>query len=80
MWRGGGQGRGGATSTGILFGCFTQRIDGDSWFTRWFTHLPGPSISPKRTPMAMSGWLSEGQGARGGGRKELVSREWGGVV
>ena len=31
-----------ARSIGVLFGCFGKRIDGDSWFTRWFTHLPGP--------------------------------------
>ena len=36
---------------GVLFGCFGRKMDGDSWFTWWFNHLPGPSISPKRTPM-----------------------------
>ena len=36
---------------GVLFGCFGRNIDGDSWFTWWFNHLPGPFISPKRTPM-----------------------------
>ena len=28
-----------------------DKIDGDPWSTWWFNHLPGPSISPKRTPM-----------------------------
>ena len=36
---------------GVLFGCFGRKIEGDSWFTWWFNHLPGPFISPKRTPM-----------------------------
>ena len=36
---------------GVLFDCFGRKIDGNSWFTWWFNHLPGPSISPKRTPM-----------------------------
>ena len=36
---------------GVLFGCFARKIDGDSWFTWLFIHLPGPFISPKRTPM-----------------------------
>ena len=39
---------------GVLFGCFGRNIDGDSWFAWWFNHLPGPSISPKRTPMEMA--------------------------
>ena len=30
------------------FGCFARKVD--AWFT-WCNHLPGPSISPKRTPM-----------------------------
>ena len=34
-----------------FLGCFARRIDGDSWFAWWFNHIPGPSISPKRTPM-----------------------------
>ena len=38
---------------GVLFGCFGRKIDGDSWFTWWFNHLPGPSISPKRTPKVL---------------------------
>ena len=38
---------------GVLFGCFGRTIDGDSWFTWWFNH-PGPSISPKRTPIIKS--------------------------
>ena len=43
-----------ATSTGIgvLFDCFARKIDGNFWFTWWFNHLPGPSISPKRIPMS----------------------------
>ena len=41
------------TGIGVLFGCFGREIDGDSWFTWWFNHLPGPSISAKRTPMHM---------------------------
>ena len=36
---------------GVLFGCSARQIDGDSWFAWWFNHLPGPSISPKRTPI-----------------------------
>ena len=36
---------------GVLFGCFGRTIDGASWFTWWFNHLPGASICPKRTPM-----------------------------
>ena len=31
---------------------FGGKIEGDSWFTWWFNQLPGPSICPKRTPMA----------------------------
>ena len=31
-------------SIGVLCGCFGRQIDGDSWFTWWFNHLPGPSI------------------------------------
>ena len=37
-------------SIGVLFGCFARQVDGDSWFTWWFNHLPGPRISPKKTP------------------------------
>ena len=35
---------------GVLVGCFGRKIDGDSWFTRWFSHPPGISIyfQPKR--------------------------------
>ena len=29
---------------GVLFGCFASNIDGDSWFTWWFNHLPGKPI------------------------------------
>ena len=36
-----------------LAACFGRKIDGDSWFTWRFSHLPGPSIFPKRTPMAV---------------------------
>ena len=36
---------------GVRFGCFARKIDGDSWFTWWFHHLPGPSSSPRRTHM-----------------------------
>ena len=28
---------------GVLLGCFGRKIVGDSWFTWWFNHLPGPS-------------------------------------
>ena len=35
---------------GVLFGGFGVKIEGDPWFT-WLSHLPGPSICPKRTPM-----------------------------
>ena len=38
---------------GVLFGCFDRQIDEDSWFTWWINHLPGPSISPKRTPCGL---------------------------
>ena len=39
------------TGIGVLLGCFGI-VDGDSWFTWWFNHLPGkPIYSPKRTPM-----------------------------
>ena len=35
---------------GVLFGCFGRKIEGDSWFTWWFNHLPGnPSIFQKAT-------------------------------
>ena len=37
-----------AMAIGVLFGDFGRKIGGDSWFTGWFNHLPGPSISPKR--------------------------------
>ena len=37
--------------TGVLFGCFARGIDCDSWFNWWLNHQPGPSVSPKRTPM-----------------------------
>ena len=30
---------------GVLFGCFSKKTDGDSWFTWWFDHLPEPPIS-----------------------------------
>ena len=39
----------GATGGPFWLCCF-QKIDGFPRFT-WFSHLPGPSISPKRTPM-----------------------------
>ena len=41
-------------SIGVLFGCFGRKIDGFPWFTWWLIHLPGPSISPKRTLMGKS--------------------------
>ena len=34
-----------------MFFLVVRKIEGDSWFTWRFNHLPGPSISPKRTPM-----------------------------
>ena len=34
---------------GVLFGCFARKIDGPG--LPGVFHLPGPSISPKRTPM-----------------------------
>ena len=34
----------------ILFGCFGRKINGPG-FTWWLSHLPGPSIWLKRTPM-----------------------------
>ena len=46
-----------AESVGVLFGCFGRKIDGDSWFTWWFNHLPGPSIFSKRAPMAERVWV-----------------------
>ena len=42
--------RGGTDRIGVLVGCFGRNIDGDSRFTWWCHHLPGPSIAPKRTP------------------------------
>ena len=36
---------------GAPFVCFHRKIDGDSGLPWWFNHPPGPSISPKRTPM-----------------------------
>ena len=34
---------------GVHFGCFGRKIDGDSWFTCWFNHLPGkPIYFPKK--------------------------------
>ena len=27
------------------------------WLARWFNHLPGPSLSPQRTPLGSSVWL-----------------------
>ena len=49
------------STVGVLFGWFGERIEGDSWFTWWFNHLPGPSIFPKRKPMgcvlAFFSWL-----------------------
>ena len=33
-----------------FLGCFAGNIDGGSRFIWWFNHLPGPSISPRRTP------------------------------
>ena len=43
-----------AAGTGVLFGCFGGRMEGDSWFTWWLNHLyqGNPSICPERTPMA----------------------------
>ena len=38
---------------GVRFG-FGRKIDGDSWFTGWFNHLPGPSTCPKRPPMSIT--------------------------
>ena len=38
---------------GVLFGCLGGKMEGDSWFTLWFNHLPGASICPKRTPMGV---------------------------
>ena len=35
----------------VLFACFGRKLDGDPWFTCWFNHLPGPSMSPRSTPM-----------------------------
>ena len=35
---------------GVLFGCVDKNKKWP-WYTWWFNHLPGPSISPKRTPM-----------------------------
>ena len=46
---------------GVLFGCFARKIDGDSWFTWWFHHLPGSSISPKRTPMHLTDSVANGK-------------------
>ena len=40
---------------GVLFGCFGPKIDGDSLFTWWFNHLPGPSIATQRRPFV---WAS----------------------
>ena len=31
-------------SIGVRFGCVGGKIDGDSWFTWWFNHLPGKPI------------------------------------
>ena len=41
---------------GVIFGCLGRKIEGDSWFTWWFCHLPGSSICPKRTPMLVALW------------------------
>ena len=30
-----------------FLGCFGKRIDGNSWFTRWFTHLLGTQRKPR---------------------------------
>ena len=39
---------------GVLFGWLGSKIEGDSWFTRRFNHLPGKSIYfLKRTPMGL---------------------------
>ena len=38
-----------AVGIGVLAGC-CRKIAGDPW---WFNHLPGKSISPNRTPMAL---------------------------
>ena len=38
------------STMGVLFGCFGRK-NRWPWFTGWFNHPPGPSISPKRTPM-----------------------------
>ena len=40
---------------GVLFG-FGGKIEGDSWFTWWFNHLPGKPIylPSRRTPMIVS--------------------------
>ena len=53
------------TIIGVLFGCFARKIDGDSWFTWWCNHLPGPSISPKRTPMVKQKTRLQAQSAEG---------------
>ena len=39
---------------GVLLVVLLGRIDGNSRFTWWFNHVPGPSISPKRTPMNLN--------------------------
>ena len=38
---------------GVLFGCFGRNVDGPGLPGGLYNDLPGPSISPKRTPMAM---------------------------
>ena len=30
-------------SIGVFLGCFGRKLDGESWFTWWFNHLPGPT-------------------------------------
>ena len=39
-----------------------RKIEGDSWFTWWFNHLPGPSICPKRTPMFVAAVVRRNRG------------------
>ena len=33
---------------GVLFGWCVGQIEGDSWLTWWFNHLPGPLFTKKK--------------------------------
>ena len=71
---------------GVLFGCFARK-NRWPWSTWCFSYLPGPSISPERTPMPLSICLRiclilpQGCGIKGLSQKwESLPSLYGGIV